>query len=110
MCLLNVLAFGVNTSYINLFASKKLLKYKTVLGKLAGRIWPAAGLWGPLFYCVIVSGFDVVSLFLTAILNLLNKFHCFVNHSFIFTRFSSREVRGGIGPRSRNTSRLSATC
>jgi len=38
MCWLNVFAFGVNTSYMNLFTYTKLLKYKTILGKLAGRI------------------------------------------------------------------------
>jgi len=38
MCWLNYFAFGVNTSYINLFTYTKLLKYKTVLGKLAGQV------------------------------------------------------------------------
>ena len=38
MCWLNYFAFGVHTSHIYLFTYTKLLKCKTVLEKLAGRI------------------------------------------------------------------------
>jgi len=86
MCWLNYFAFGVNTSHIYLFTYTKLLKCKTVLGKLAGLIGALRGpdvARGPDFQdrCCNASGILNLSKHVAQLINRGSVAHLLYNFS-----------------------------